>query len=73
MQYKGYLVTNADVNDWHAFDYVCLHHDAEYLTEGARQHNLDGHILFPVRAACGSLPCTPYRKGQFITCVVCTL
>ena len=35
MQYKGYLVTNADVSDWHAFDFVCLHHDAEYLTEGA--------------------------------------
>ena len=50
MQYKGYLVTNADVDGWHAIDYVCLHHNAEYLTEGSRQHNLDGHIIFPMQA-----------------------
>lgn len=74
MQYNGYLTSDTNyINNYHAFDYICLHNDAEYLTEGARQHNQDGHILYPVQAACGSLPCPPYRNGQFITCVVCTL
>ena len=76
VQYNGFLVssnTAAGDHNWQAFDYVCLHNDAEYLTEGARRHNDDGHILCPVRAECGSLPCPPYKNGQYITCAVCTL
>ncbi|XP_062601856.1 uncharacterized protein LOC134263519 [Saccostrea cucullata] len=73
MEYNGYLITDNFSNGYHATDFVCLHGDPEYLTEGARQHNLDGHILFPVTAVCGSLPCPPYKQGQHITCVVCSL
>ena len=73
MQYNGYLVSNANRANFHSFDYVCLHNDAEYLTEGSRQHNMNGHILYPVKAGCGSLPCPPYKHNQYITCVVCTL
>ncbi|XP_034320784.2 uncharacterized protein [Magallana gigas] len=73
LQYHGFLVTDNDDSGWYAFDFVCLHEDSEYLTEGARQHNQNGHILYPVTAVCGSLPCPPYRNGQYITCVVCTL
>ena len=75
MQYSGFLVSDASGNDyrWHGSDYICLHNDAEYLTEGARRHNNDGHILYPVQAVCGSLPCPPYKNGQYITCAVCTL
>ena len=71
MQYNGYLVS--DYFNYNAFDYICLHNDAEYMTEGARRHNDDGHILYPVQAICGSLPCPPYKDGQYITCVVCSL
>lgn len=73
MQYHGFLVTDNDDSGWYAFDFVCLHEDSEYLTEGARQHDQNGHILYPVTAVCGSLPCPPYRNGQYITCAVCTL
>ncbi|XP_056002554.1 uncharacterized protein LOC125662616 isoform X2 [Ostrea edulis] len=73
MQYHGYLVTDNEDSGWHATDFICLHGDPEYLTEGARQHDLDGHILYPVTAVCGSLPCPPYKSGQYITCVVCSL
>ncbi|XP_022303428.2 uncharacterized protein LOC111110998 [Crassostrea virginica] len=71
MQYNGYLVS--DYFNYKAFDYICLHNDAEYMTEGARRHNDNGHILYPVQAICGSLPCPPYKDGQYITCVVCSL
>ena len=75
VQYNGFLVSSGAVGNipWQAFDYVCLHNDAEYLTEGARRYNDDGHILYPVQAVCGSLPCPPYKNGQYITCAVCTL
>ena len=73
MQYTGFLVSNNAGDGWQVFDYVCLHNDAEYLTEGARRHDDNGHILYPVQAVCGSLPCPPYKNGQYITCAVCTL
>ncbi|XP_056002558.1 uncharacterized protein LOC125662613 [Ostrea edulis] len=73
MQYHGYLVTDNDDSGWHVTDFISLHGDPEYLTEGARQHNLNGHVLYPVAAVCGSLPCPPYKSGQYITCVVCSL
>ena len=73
MQYNGFLVSDAYHPGFYSSDYVCLHNDAEYLTEGSRQHNMNGHILYPVQAACGSLPCPPYKNGQYITCVVCTI
>lgn len=73
MQYNGYLVSNSNDANRHPYDYVCLHNDAEYLTEGSRQHAMYSHDFFPVKAACGSLPCPPYKNAQYITCVVCTL
>nr|XP_022305868.1 short-chain collagen C4-like [Crassostrea virginica] len=73
MQYHGFLVSDANISGFLLFDYVCLHNDAEYLTEGSRQHDQNGHILYPVQAGCGSLPCPPYKNDQYITCVVCTL
>ena len=73
MQYNGYLVTNAHLSRHRTYDYVCLHNDAEHLTEGPRQHNMYGRMLYPVQVACGSLPCPPYNFGQYITCVVCTI
>ena len=73
-QYSGYLTAESMNHQWYdASEYLCVHGDAEYLTEGARQHNLDGRLFFPVTAVCGSLPCPPYQHGQYITCVVCSL
>lgn len=72
-QYDGYLVSNSHGSGRQPSDYVCIHNDSEYLTEGARQHNLNGHLFYPVQAICGSLPCPPYRNHQYITCVLCTV
>ena len=73
VQYTGFLVSAYFGSSSYAFDYICLHNDAEYMTEGARRHNDNGHILYPVQATCDPLPCPPYKNGQYITCVVCSL
>ena len=73
MQFTGFLVSDYFGGSNHAFDYICLHNDAEYMTEGARRHDDNGHILYPVQATCDPLPCPPYKNGQYITCVVCSL
>jgi hypothetical protein len=72
MQYSGFLTSENTGTGWHPSEYLCLHQDAEYMTEGARQHDHNGRLFYPVKAVCGSLPCPPYENGQYLTCVVCS-
>lgn len=72
IQYAGFLTSEHVSSDWRPSEYLCLHEDAEYLTEGSRQHNMNGRLFYPVKAVCGSLPCPPYHDGQYLTCVVCS-
>lgn len=72
IQYSGFLTSEHTGSGWRPAEYLCLHGDAGYMTEGSRQHNLNGRLFYPVKAACGSLPCPPYENGQYLTCVVCS-
>ncbi|XP_062601854.1 short-chain collagen C4-like isoform X2 [Saccostrea cucullata] len=72
VQYRGFLTSQSTTDGRSPSEYLCLHDNAEYLTEGARQHNLNGRLFYPVMAICGSLPCPPYTNSQYITCVVCS-
>lgn len=72
IQYAGFLTSEHVVSNWRSSEYLCLHEDAEYLTEGSRQHNMNGRLFYPVKAVCGSLPCPPYHNRQYLTCVVCS-
>lgn len=72
IQYAGFLTSEQVVTNWRPSEYLCLHEDSEYLTEGSRQHNMNGRLFYPVKAVCGSLPCPPYHGGQYLTCVVCS-
>ena len=70
VQYQGVLTSGKQGHQ--ATDYLCLDQNPEYLTEGARMHNYDGKLFYPVHAICGSLPCPPY-KGHAATAVLCSL
>lgn len=72
IQYAGFLTSEQVITNWRPSEYLCLHEDSEYLTEGSRQHNMNGRLFYPVKAVCGSLPCPPYHNGQYLTCVVCS-
>lgn len=72
IQYAGFLTSEHVATNWRPSEYLCLHEDSEYLTEGSRQHNMNGRLFYPVKAVCGSLPCPPYHGGQYLTCVVCS-
>lgn len=70
LQYHGYL--SAEYAGDHAADFICVDSDPEFF-EGLRQVNSDGHLIYPVQAYCGVLPCPNYKNGQYISCAVCTL
>ncbi|XP_055996389.1 uncharacterized protein LOC125683218 isoform X2 [Ostrea edulis] len=72
VQYIGVLTSGSDYSGHYGTDYLCLDENPEYMTEGARMHNYDGKLFYPVHAECGSLPCPPYKSKQLISCVVCS-
>ncbi|XP_062619878.1 short-chain collagen C4-like [Saccostrea cucullata] len=70
IQYSGVLTAEQDSH--HGSDFLCLDGNPEYMTEGSRMKDYNGKLFYPVRAACGSLPCPPYTSQQLVSCVVCS-
>lgn len=66
------LTASTQLSGHHIGEYLCVDENAEYLGEGSRQQNYNGNLFYPVQAACGSLPCPPYKSLQLISCVVCS-
>jgi hypothetical protein len=71
-QYAGFLASEGSYSNQYGADYLCFDGDPEYMTDGARQHDQDGKLFYPVHSVCGSLPCPPYKNYQNLGCVVCT-
>eukprot|EP00058_Branchiostoma_floridae_P013333 XP_002598821.1 hypothetical protein BRAFLDRAFT_74502 [Branchiostoma floridae] len=67
-EYKGYLMTAHQTHK--RTEFVCM--DGEPETRPGGQVNLNGALLYPIEAHCGSLPCPSYVQGRELTCVVCT-
>jgi len=68
LEYSGYLMTQ--FRDHKKGDYICV--DAVPSASPHGYENLDGAILYPVEARCGSLQCPKYIDGFELTCAVCT-
>lgn len=70
-EYAGVLTAACQYSGLAIREYLCVDENAEYLMDGTRQ-NFDGRLFYPVQAACGALPCPPYKESQLISCVVCS-
>ena len=68
-EYYGYLMTSYDTTG-EAKNYVCIDHAPE--VDKAGYENKGGATLYPVAAACGSLPCPGYIQNERLPCVVCS-
>jgi len=70
LQYKGFLVAEANWPDRQPHEYVCMDEAPEGRVggNGSSQQGL----LYTVQWSCGSLPCSPYIEGNEATCAVCT-
>ncbi|XP_060597183.1 short-chain collagen C4-like [Ruditapes philippinarum] len=69
MEYTGYLMAGMD-NSFGSHNHICMDSLPEFLPNGAA--NNDQHILYLVKAQCGSLPCPPYVQDRELACVVCS-
>jgi len=76
LEYSGYLVSEksdrtGDAYIYYRSEYICVDETPE--GRPGSEPNMDGALLFPVQAACGSLPCPPYINLNEITCAVCSI
>ncbi|KAK3587951.1 hypothetical protein CHS0354_014466 [Potamilus streckersoni] len=69
IEYTGYLMTGYHGHPG-ATNYVCVDAKAEAIPRGNTNDN--GHLMYIVKAKCGSLPCPPYIEGRIVACVVCS-
>jgi hypothetical protein len=67
-QYQGFLTAN-DYGSQKS-EYLCVDDNPDFL-EGSRQ-NENGKLFYPVITVCGTLPCPPYKNGDYVACSVCT-
>ena len=68
-EYYGYLMTSIH-SAVAAKNYICIDHAPE--ADRAGFEDKGGATLYPVAAACGSLPCPGYIHAKRITCIVCS-
>ncbi|XP_052081229.1 short-chain collagen C4-like [Mytilus californianus] len=69
VEYYGRLATGADTHSA-ASQYICIDIAADTLEAGAA--DLNGKLLYAVKAVCGSLRCPPFYNNAPISCVVCS-
>jgi hypothetical protein len=69
LEYAGYLMSAHFQN--HRQDWICVDAAPEAAGSSAA---LEGHMLYPTEAECGSLPCQAggYVQNREVTCAVCT-
>lgn len=70
LQYKGYLVSEANWGDRSRSDVLCMDEVPEGRVGGTGDDNQS--VVYPVQFGCGSLPCNPYVDNMEIACAVCT-
>ena len=69
-EYYGYLQSEAVWPDRQPTEYVCV--DKEQVSVRGSYANINGALLYHVRATCRGIECPPYDINQALTCTVCT-
>ena len=69
-EYYGYLMSEANYGDRSRGQYVCV--DKDQVSLPGSISNLNGALLYHVRATCHGIQCPAYDSGKALTCVVCS-
>jgi len=67
-EYAGYLVSEVHSGRKRS-SYICWD-EAPEVAVGGTAHN--PAVIYPVEVQCGSLPCSVYKSGRELTCIVCS-
>jgi len=67
-EYAGYLVSEVHSGRKRS-SYICWDEAPEVAVGGTAQNPA---VIYPVEVQCGSLPCSVYKSGRELTCIVCS-
>ena len=69
-EYYGYLQSETIRSDCQRTEYVCV--DKDQVSLYGSHADINGAILYHVRATCIGIQCPPYNANDVLTCTVCT-
>ena len=69
-EYYGYLQSEGNYGDRQRTEYVCV--DKAQVSLYGSHADINGALLYHVRAECHGIQCPPYNANDVLTCTVCT-
>ena len=69
-EYYGYLQSENNSGDRQPTEYVCV--DKAQASLYGSYANINGAVIYHVKATCHGIQCPPYDANQVLTCTVCT-
>ncbi len=69
-EYYGYLESEANAGDRQPTEFVCV--DKAQVSLAGTNGDINGALLYHVKATCAGTQCPPYDSNKALTCTVCT-
>ena len=69
-EYYGYIMSENNWSDRSRNQYICV--DKNQVSVRGSRANIDGNVIYQVRATCHGIQCPPYDPNKVLTCAVCT-
>ncbi len=69
-EYYGYLQSEDNASNRQRTEYVCV--DRAQISLYGSHANINGALLYHVKATCHGIQCPPYNSHNVLTCTVCT-
>ncbi len=69
-EYYGYLQSEHNGGDRQRTEFVCV--DKDQVPLAGSHANINGAVIYHVRASCTGIQCPPYNVDQVLACTVCT-
>ena len=69
-EYYGYLESEANFGDRQRTEFVCV--DKAQVSLYGSHANINGAVIYHVKATCHGIQCPPYNANNVLTCTVCT-
>ena len=69
-EYYGYIMSEGNWDNRSRNQYICV--DKNQVSLPGSRSNIDGTVIYHIKAACHGIQCPPYDPNKALTCAVCT-
>ena len=69
-EYYGYIMSEGNWDNRSRNQYICV--DKNQVSLPGSRSNINGNVIYHIKAACHGIQCPPYDPNKALTCAVCT-